>query len=107
MYLDELNKSLENKENRKAVYETAYKIHLKDRERSIKFGANVHGICNNIRNALKEIYKINFFDYSIKNMYLPEFHDLKPINKTFKLYWWDKKNYEIRKEMYEKYLINI
>lgn len=104
MSLEELNIILKDKEKRLEIYKLAYAFHLQDLEYSIPRCVNVFGMCTNIR---KSIYFQHKVWISIRAAYLPEFKKLKPIKFTYDILWWPTTDYSIRKEMYEKYLINL
>lgn len=95
-----------SKEERRKIYKEAYKIHLKDIEFSIKEDIGLNGMCMDLNEAVEDIYGVIV---SIEDLYdsLPEFKKLKPENVGDYEYWWDGRDYEIRKQVYEEYLINI
>ena len=94
---------------RRSIYKEAYRLHLEDLEKKVIFNRCLLGICHCIYKAIK-IYdsSINYSAMDIIVKYLPEFRSLRPEeSKMFGLFWWDRRDYEIRKEIFEKHLINI
>ena len=94
------------KEQRKEIYRLAYRLHLIDLSYSKKHGYNAHGMCEDLVFAIVELNTITT-ELSVDDIkiQLVEFYKLQPIGKAEDEYWWDRKDYEIRKQMYEKYLI--
>lgn len=103
-------------EERKIIYEIAYNEHLRSIEKAkLSEDTGVPGMCYDIKTASHMYLNSQFrpiIDPDLPSnlfftMHFPEFAALKPENKNWGDYWWSQNNYKIRKDKYEKYLLNL
>ena len=91
---------------RREIYKEAYKVHLEDLKYYSNNGYLLSGICYCISLAIIRLYP-NYKTFTIKNNF-PEFEALKPDeSEMYGNYWWNRLDYEIRKQIFENHLINI
>lgn len=107
--LEQINKKLESKSEKIKLYSLAKNIYIDNLENSVECG-----MCYCIEKAARIIYQEDVFDYptmlrvffSIAELNIPEFINIKPINKYFNEFWWSRHDKKVRLKKFNE-LINI
>lgn len=92
--------------SRLIIYNEAYKSHLEDLKLCKENNLKVIGMCKLIKRAAAEFEGIKYSDYVFDLNNFPELKELRPSYQKEINYWWDSKDYEIRKHKFE-ILINL
>lgn len=93
-------------EQRKEIYKKAYEFHLFALRRAMRHDEKLQvGICFNIRQAEACLGYRRTKYYQLELEY-PELKKLKPKSICNDGYWWSLYDYDIRKDIFKKYLIN-
>lgn len=92
-------------EQRREIYRKAYEFHLLTLRRALRHDEKLpFGICYNIRQAeaCLGFRKTKYYQLELE---YPELKKLKPKSIFNDGYWWSRYDLDIRKDMFEKYLI--
>ena len=93
-------------EQRSEIYKKAYEFHLLSLRRALRRDEKLpFGICFNIRQA-EACLGYRKTKYHQLGLEYPELIKIRPKSIFNDGYWWSLYDYDIRKDIFEKYLIN-